>query len=271
MHALWVPYEVVYGLKWLHSSTTYLLLPFLSPVQIQLALSLCLEKNQTFGHSPKFPGIVRANQILLHVWKMFHFPLHYNWENCHQAWKQLNFKSEGGGGGNCKGGGGGGEGLGGSRGAGECKGGGGGVRLGVVVRVEESARVVVRSGVSGPSSWGANGVKRNWRKSHAKAFLSFSTFRVGSVVCPPRSPVRCTTKLRARIIVFNIKVPITTGFMVSWNCVFFLASQYFFLSPTKRSYRQVWYLSIRLPSKKSDYVQTKVGNQKREFPIIQVG
>ena len=79
---------------------------------------------------------------------MFHFPLHYNRENCHQAWKQLNFKSEGGGGGNCKGGGGG-EGLGGSRGAGECKGGGGGVRLGVVVRVEESARVVVRSGVSG--------------------------------------------------------------------------------------------------------------------------
>ena len=72
---------------------------------------------------------------------MFHFPLHYNRENCHQAWKQLNFKSEGGG--KCKGGG---EGQGGSRGGGECnggggggegegecKGGGGGVRLGVVV------------------------------------------------------------------------------------------------------------------------------------------
>ena len=46
-------------------------------------------------------------------------------------------------------------------------------------------------------------------------FLWFLFFRVGSVLCPPSSPIKCTMKLKARILVFNIRVPITKGFMVS--------------------------------------------------------
>ena len=42
-------------------------------------------------------------------------------------------------------------------------------------------------------------------------------FRVGSVICPPSSPIKCTTKLKARILVFNIRIPITKGFTVSRN------------------------------------------------------
>ncbi|XP_022777846.1 HBS1-like protein, partial [Stylophora pistillata] len=34
---------------------------------------------------------------------------------------------------------------------------------------------------------------------------------LGTVLCPPRSPIKCTTKLKARILVFNIRVPITIG------------------------------------------------------------
>ena len=47
-------------------------------------------------------------------------------------------------------------------------------------------------------------------------FLWFLFFRVGSVLCPPSSPIKCTMKLKARILVFNIRVPITKGFMVSF-------------------------------------------------------
>ena len=46
--------------------------------------------------------------------------------------------------------------------------------------------------------------------------LWFLFFRVGSVLCPPSSPIKCTMKLKARILVFNIRVPITKGFMVSF-------------------------------------------------------
>ena len=42
-------------------------------------------------------------------------------------------------------------------------------------------------------------------------------FRVGSVICPPSFPIKCTTKLKARILVFNIRIPITKGFTVSRN------------------------------------------------------
>ncbi|CAH3021010.1 unnamed protein product [Porites evermanni] len=40
---------------------------------------------------------------------------------------------------------------------------------------------------------------------------------VGSVLCPPSSPIKCTMKLKARILVFNIRVPITKGFMVLFH------------------------------------------------------
>lgn len=40
---------------------------------------------------------------------------------------------------------------------------------------------------------------------------------VGSVLCSPSSPIKCTTKLKARILVFSIRVPITKGFMVLFH------------------------------------------------------
>lgn len=46
-------------------------------------------------------------------------------------------------------------------------------------------------------------------------FFFFSS--VGGVICPPNSPIKCTTKLKARILVFNIRIPITKGFTVSRN------------------------------------------------------
>jgi len=51
---------------------------------------------------------------------------------------------------------------------------------------------------------------------HNFILLWFLFFRVGSVLCPPSSPIKCTMKLKARILVFNIRVPITKGFMVSF-------------------------------------------------------
>lgn len=40
---------------------------------------------------------------------------------------------------------------------------------------------------------------------------------MGSVLCSPSSPIKCTTKLKARILVFSIRVPITKGFMVLFH------------------------------------------------------
>ncbi|KAJ7387955.1 HBS1-like protein [Desmophyllum pertusum] len=40
---------------------------------------------------------------------------------------------------------------------------------------------------------------------------------VGSILCTSSSPIKCSTKLKARILVFNIRVPITKGFMVLFH------------------------------------------------------
>ncbi|EDO47521.1 predicted protein, partial [Nematostella vectensis] len=40
---------------------------------------------------------------------------------------------------------------------------------------------------------------------------------VGTVLCDPASPIRGTCRIKARIIVFNIEVPITNGFMVLFH------------------------------------------------------
>lgn len=45
-----------------------------------------------------------------------------------------------------------------------------------------------------------------------------SNVQVGNVVCDPNDPVAVATKFRARIIVFNVKVPITIGFPVLVHC-----------------------------------------------------
>ena len=38
--------------------------------------------------------------------------------------------------------------------------------------------------------------------------------RVGSIICDVNSPMRTTTKIAARIVIFNIQIPLTKGFMV---------------------------------------------------------
>jgi len=40
---------------------------------------------------------------------------------------------------------------------------------------------------------------------------------VGSILCDPSSPVKSTNKMKARILVFNIDIPITKGFMVLFH------------------------------------------------------
>lgn len=37
----------------------------------------------------------------------------------------------------------------------------------------------------------------------------------GSILCDPLNPIEPTTKFRARIVIFNIEVPITQGFPVN--------------------------------------------------------
>lgn len=46
-------------------------------------------------------------------------------------------------------------------------------------------------------------------------FLLMLPFSVGCVFCDPKEPIRACTRFRARILLFNIEVPITQGFPVS--------------------------------------------------------
>lgn len=46
-------------------------------------------------------------------------------------------------------------------------------------------------------------------------FLRTLPFSVGCVFCDPKEPIRACTRFRARILLFNIDVPITQGFPVS--------------------------------------------------------
>lgn len=47
---------------------------------------------------------------------------------------------------------------------------------------------------------------------------------VGYVLCDPLSPVPTATKFEARIVVFNVTVPITRGFPVVIIFIFFITS-----------------------------------------------
>ena len=38
---------------------------------------------------------------------------------------------------------------------------------------------------------------------------------VGSILCDPAEPIKATSRFRARVVIFNIDVPITKGFPVS--------------------------------------------------------
>ena len=37
---------------------------------------------------------------------------------------------------------------------------------------------------------------------------------VGSILCDPQNPIRATSRFKARVVIFNIEVPITKGFPV---------------------------------------------------------
>lgn len=40
---------------------------------------------------------------------------------------------------------------------------------------------------------------------------------MGCVFCDPKEPIRVCTRFRARVLIFNIEIPITQGFPVSAN------------------------------------------------------
>ena len=56
--------------------------------------------------------------------------------------------------------------------------------------------------------------------THTHTHTPPSSASTGSVLCSVESPVRVATRVEARIIVFNIEIPITVGFPVSaaWEC-----------------------------------------------------
>lgn len=43
----------------------------------------------------------------------------------------------------------------------------------------------------------------------------FFFYSVGCIFCGPKEPIRACTRFRARILIFNIEIPITKGFPVS--------------------------------------------------------
>ena len=39
----------------------------------------------------------------------------------------------------------------------------------------------------------------------------------GSIICDPSSPIKSTTRLKAKVVIFNIDLPITKGFPVVFH------------------------------------------------------
>jgi hypothetical protein len=44
-------------------------------------------------------------------------------------------------------------------------------------------------------------------------YISF----IGNMLCDPVSPLKSATRIKARIVLFNVEIPITKGFMVMYN------------------------------------------------------
>ena len=42
-------------------------------------------------------------------------------------------------------------------------------------------------------------------------------YSVGCIFCVPKEPIKVCTRFRARILIFNIEIPITKGFPVSFK------------------------------------------------------
>ena len=44
-----------------------------------------------------------------------------------------------------------------------------------------------------------------------------SDVALGSVLCDPSQPIKVTSRIQARIVIFNVDIPITKGYPVSEN------------------------------------------------------
>lgn len=40
---------------------------------------------------------------------------------------------------------------------------------------------------------------------------------LGSVICDPSQPIKVTSRIQARVVIFNIDIPITKGYPVNWK------------------------------------------------------
>ncbi|XP_033738844.1 HBS1-like protein [Pecten maximus] len=47
--------------------------------------------------------------------------------------------------------------------------------------------------------------------------IDMTNVNLGSVVCDPANPIHCATRIRARVVLFNLEIPITKGFMVVFH------------------------------------------------------
>ncbi|XP_021367800.1 HBS1-like protein isoform X1 [Mizuhopecten yessoensis] len=47
--------------------------------------------------------------------------------------------------------------------------------------------------------------------------IDITNVSLGSVVCDPSYPIHCATRIRARVVLFNLEIPVTKGFMVVFH------------------------------------------------------
>lgn len=47
--------------------------------------------------------------------------------------------------------------------------------------------------------------------------IDMTNVSLGSVVCDPANPIHCATRIRARVVLFNLEIPVTKGFMVVFH------------------------------------------------------
>ncbi|XP_060081128.1 HBS1-like protein isoform X1 [Ylistrum balloti] len=47
--------------------------------------------------------------------------------------------------------------------------------------------------------------------------IDMTNVSLGSVVCDPANPIHCATRIRARVVLFNLGIPVTKGFMVVFH------------------------------------------------------
>lgn len=84
---------------------------------------------------------------------------------------------------------------------------------------------------------------------------------VGCVFCDPKEPVKVCTRFRARILIFNIEIPVTKGFPVSlsesyFHCELLRAFPFHMLSHVSNLRSHLVSRSVSLPPKETDSAAT---------------